>query len=92
MTLATFGSKEEASFFNSKAGIDVWVGVGDILNEGSFAQVDGEPTPQLPWANGMPDDFSSNENCVQSGWLGSFNDNNCMKVIKFSCQTKEMIA
>jgi Lectin C-type domain len=90
--LTTFGSTEEAVFFNSKAGIDIWVGIDDIMKEGYLVQQDGVKVPNLPWANNMPDDFAAMEDCVQSGYFGGFNDMDCNRVMKFACESKETIS
>jgi Lectin C-type domain len=93
MNLATFRTSKEAAFFNSNAGNDIWVGINDIMEEGTFVQVDGVKTPPLSniWYNGGPDDVGSNENCVESGYYSTFNDVNCKDVMKFACTTNEVL-
>jgi Lectin C-type domain len=91
MIMATFRSRKEAELFNSKAGVDIWVGISDLYNENSFVQIDGVKIPDLPWFSGMPDDFASNENCVQSGYVGGFDDMTCKREMKFACATNELL-
>jgi Lectin C-type domain len=92
MTLATFESKQQADFFTNNSGVDVWVGVNDIAKEGSFIQVDGVTTPELPWRKGSPTDGGSNQDCVQAGYYTYFfTDQNCLDKMMFACQIKTTI-
>jgi Lectin C-type domain len=91
MNLATFRTREEAVFFNSKAGVDIWVGIDDIMKEGYLVQQDGVKVPDLPWASPAPDDLATIEDCIQSGFIGGFNDLDCNRVLRFACETKETL-
>ena len=91
MNLATFESFEEANYFNSIAGKEVWVGITDAVKEGEFIQVTGTPAPSLPWNAGEPNDYENNEDCVQSGYDGGFNDHDCSLVMRFACEKYEEV-
>jgi hypothetical protein len=86
MNLATFDSFEEAQYFNSIAGKDVWVGITDAVEEDKFVQVTGAPTPNLPWNYGEPNNYNENEHCVESGYDGGFNDFDCSMKFRFACE------
>jgi Lectin C-type domain len=91
MTLVTFRTKEEADYFNSVSGSNIWVGVDYIMTEGYLVQEDGVKVPELPWYKDTPDNFNGEEYCVQSGYYSAFNDVNCKDKMKFACQSKETI-
>jgi Lectin C-type domain len=91
MNLATFDSREEAKYFNSIAGKEVWVGITDQKEEGKFIQITDDQEADIPWNAGEPNNFNDDENCVQSGFDGGFNDNDCKSVIRFACERVEYI-
>lgn len=86
MKFVTFESYEEAEYFNTVAGKECWVGITDVVTEGTFMQVSGVIAPNLPWSVGQPSN-DNNEDCVVSGYLGGFNDDNCHQLRRFACET-----
>lgn len=76
------------SFF---AGKEVCDGITDQKEEGNFIQITDGQTPDIPWNSGEPNNFNDDENCVQSGFDGGFNENDCKSVIRFACERVEHI-
>lgn len=89
MNLVTFESFEEAQYFNSIAGKEVWVGTNDFEEEGVFRQITDGSIPSLPWNEGEPNNYEGNEDCVQSGFDGGFNDHDCSLENLFACEIVE---
>lgn len=85
MSFVTFESSEEATYFNAIAGNECWVGITDEVTEGTFMQVSGVLSPNLPWTQGQPSN-DHNEDCVDSGYLGGFNDDKCHELRRFACE------
>jgi Lectin C-type domain len=92
MTPVAFSTKEEAVYFNSIAGDNIWVGINDIMKDGYLVQEGGVKVPEMPWANGAPNNVNLNKNCIQSEFIGAFNNKNCNDQLKFGCKTIETIA
>lgn len=60
-----------APFFN------YWVGLNDIVTEGTFVWVSGEPVTYTNWAGGEPNNSGGNEDAVVmnwNSWPGLWND------------------
>jgi Lectin C-type domain len=95
MNLVTFDTTEEAKYFMKAANEPLWVGINDIertTNPRSFVQVNGVPFPSnFPWNNGEPNNSDGNEHCVHSGSNGRYNDLPCSRVLKFACESFEII-
>lgn len=53
----------ELAALTTAAAADLWVGVGDGANEGTYTTVRGAPATFLPWEPGEPDN-SGNQDCV----------------------------
>jgi Lectin C-type domain len=99
MNLVTFDTTEEAEYFMKAANEPLWVGINDIertTNPRSFVQVNGVPFPtvRFPWYPGEPNNSGGNEHCVDSTkWdtNGGYNDLPCSQVLKFACESFEII-
>jgi Lectin C-type domain len=96
MNLVTFDTTEEAEYFMRATNEPLWVGINDIertTNPRSFVQVNGVPFPtvRFPWSTGEPNIYVGNEHCVQSGYNGGYNDLPCSQVLKFACESFEII-
>jgi hypothetical protein len=99
MNLVTFETYAEAEYFKNqvanklkpqwdgenKESRGIWVGINDLKAEGNFVQVNGVPTPTLPWSPSDPNNFGGAENCVFSDINGFF-DGPCEWALGFACE------
>ena len=90
MTLAVFGSFNEAKHFNKVARREVWVGINDSDKEGEFVRVTDKQKVDIPWDYGEPNNAAYSEHCVQSVPGKNFNDNRCGSEIFYSCEKVEI--
>ncbi|XP_027220609.2 perlucin [Penaeus vannamei] len=69
------------------ASTQVWLGATDQSSEGTWKWLDGRPITS-DWANGMPDNYSGNENCLdlRIKWHPPLNDSVCEVAERFVCQ------
>ena len=44
---------------------DIWIGINDIANEGSFVAVDGRQVSWTKWDSGEPNNSGGNEDAVE---------------------------
>lgn len=63
-----------------------WIGLGDSATEETFFWVTGAPLTLAPWGNGEPNDKNDNEDCVQIGASGSWNDDSCNELLVYACE------
>jgi Lectin C-type domain len=93
--LVTFDTREEAEYFMKATNESLWVGINDIekiTNPRTFVQVNGVAFPSnFPWSMGEPNNEGGNEHCVHSWPYGTYNDFPCSQVLKFACESFEII-
>ena len=90
MSFVTFETNEEAEYFNSISGNQCWVGITDVARRGTFMQVSGVISPNLPWTQGQPSN-SNDEDCVTAGYQSGFNDDKCFQLRRFACEKYSQI-
>jgi hypothetical protein len=91
MNLATFKTYEEALFFKNSVGSYVWVGINDLATPGTILQVNGDPTPTLPWYPGDPNNVGGTHRCVVSIPEGFF-QYKCTEAFSFACESFENVS
>lgn len=64
----------------------VWVGIDDLVVEGNFLTVRGQPATFLPWAAGQPDDAPPGEDCVAALSADTFDDQQCSNMLPAVCE------
>lgn len=85
MSLATFDTLNEASFFDGAVKYNAWVGIRDNNHNKQFTRVTDDLVVNniIPWRPGQP---SGGEYCVHS-WDGyNFNDLSCNSNLRFACE------
>ncbi|XP_072923102.1 alpha-N-acetylgalactosamine-specific lectin-like [Hemitrygon akajei] len=68
-----------------------WIGLNDISQEGNFTWIDGTDYTYRRWAGGQPDDYQSNEDCVQLDYFTGtpyWNDLSCDTNLGLVCAYK----
>jgi hypothetical protein len=65
-----------------------WIGLNDLVAEGSYVWTDGTPFDYEGWAGGEPNDAGDNEECVHlASWAGGFwNDIPCEVELRYICR------
>ncbi len=78
----------ELAAVNMAAGaVEIWVGVGDQANEGTFVTGRGAPATFLPWAAGQPDNApAGGADCVFSSSAGLYSDDRCTTTRRAVCE------
>ncbi|XP_006818100.2 C-type lectin mosGCTL-1-like [Saccoglossus kowalevskii] len=56
---------------------NVWIGVNDLYNEGTYKYVTGRDATYTNWRDGEPSDGSGRENCVEMSYEYDFKWNDC---------------
>jgi hypothetical protein len=76
--LVTINDASEENWLHGFEGPHTWwLGHNDIQSEGSWRWSHGSSS-YANWAPGMPDDWSSNEDCAHDNWSGGrWNDASC---------------
>jgi hypothetical protein len=75
--LAVPDDATELMNLHTLAGGTFWVGVNDLVTEGTYAKVTGGTATFLPWAAGQPDDAGgAGQDCV-AATATSFSDEDC---------------
>lgn len=65
----------------------VWIGLNDVVTEGSFHWSDGSQLTYSKWAAGQPDNKNSYQNCVEMVVRGgNWMDTSCGRQLPFICQ------
>ncbi|XP_057683862.1 galactose-specific lectin nattectin-like [Corythoichthys intestinalis] len=65
---------------------DTWIGYHDTIAENAFIWTDGTPNNFEAFASGQPDNFNSNEDCVEFEDLDEmWHDDNCEDENAFVC-------
>jgi len=67
------------------AGGDTWLGIEDMVTEGSFETVLGGAATFLPWAAGQPDD-AANSDCVEGLASQTYDDRRCSSSVIAVCE------
>ncbi|XP_027032178.2 C-type lectin domain family 4 member E-like [Tachysurus fulvidraco] len=82
--LVIVDSREEQAFISKYSnGSHAWIGLTDIVTEGTFKWVDGSPLTTEFWWVGEPNDVARNEDCVIINFrlarsvILTWNDYNC---------------
>ena len=66
--LVVISSERERSYLQSQlppATGQLWIGLNDVDEEGSYIWMDGSPLSYHFWAQGQPHDVDHSENCVE---------------------------
>ena len=85
--LATISSSEENTLVqNITTGTDCWIGLNDIVNEGTFLWPDGSSPTYTEWGSGEPNNLGG-EDCVHI--IGTdWNDLPCTLTLScYSCSS-----
>lgn len=88
MTLTTFDSREEASYFVSITTGNIWVGIRDLDKNKKFLRITDKKdvTGILPWGEQEPNNKYGQEYCVHRYEMKvGFNDRGCHHELNFSC-------
>ena len=64
----------------------VWVGIDDLIVEGNYLTVRGQPATFLPWAAGQPDNAPPGEDCVAALAAGTLDDQQCSSSLRAICE------
>lgn len=65
----------------------VWIGLNDVVTEGSFHWSDGSQLTYSKWATGQPDNKNGYQNCVEMVVHGgNWMDTSCGRQLPFICQ------
>jgi len=74
---------------------NVWIGLDDMENEGTFVWSDGTPFCDCGgynnWNEGEPNDLGGNEDCTHLLPNGRWNDLNCNKKIQYVCEVGQAL-
>ena len=65
---------------------DVWLGYDDIAVENDFQWITGSPNPFEAWAQGEPNNTNNDEDCVELGREGLWNDQECVDTNSYICE------
>jgi len=64
-----------------------WIGLSDLMVEGTFKWESAEPFAYTHWIAGQPDDFQMAEDCVEMYQVtGEWNDDNCTYEYMYVCE------
>ena len=68
---------------------NIWIGVNDIDEEGTFAAVDGQEVTYTKWRNGEPNNYGGNEDgfLIVGGTNGMWADKGIQYQEKFVCMS-----
>lgn len=66
-------------------GLDAWLGLTDLAEEGSWTWLNGEPIAYSRWASGQPDN-AGEEDCGGTFYDGSWNDYPCWYPLGAICE------
>ncbi|KAG7241342.1 hypothetical protein INR49_025727, partial [Caranx melampygus] len=97
--LVSIHSEDEDSFVRSfikyfdPAQGYTWIGLSDTQKEGSWMWSDGSAAKFFSWCAGQPDNYGSNEDCVQTngGTNLKWNDIECSNTYASVCRDTDMI-
>lgn len=74
--------------YNRLSGFGLWIGLNDLLSEGSFTWADGSALDGFRnWADTQPDDYEGKEDCVETEYTNStWNDYKCEELLWSFCE------
>jgi hypothetical protein len=75
--LATIADADENAFVSTLCGCDRWIGLNDLLVEGTFVWVTGEPVAYTNWSPGEPSNNSGVQHCVRMAADARWDDDEC---------------
>jgi len=86
--LASIESQAEQDFVAGLAGSDgAWIGLSDILTEGTFTWADGAALSYENWRPNQPNNGNNNQHCA---WIRDtdmlWDDVLCNKMLPYACQ------
>ncbi|XP_061416055.1 macrophage mannose receptor 1-like [Lethenteron reissneri] len=89
--LASIHNEDEMSFIGAHVSDTAFIGLNDIVHEGTWEWVDGTPTDYLRWREGQPDNWMNSEHCVTvlnpaAYGRAEFNDINCNQPHVYVCK------
>jgi len=93
--LASIETQEEQNTIENLADPNgAWIGLNDILSEGTAAWADGSPVSFTNWRNNQPNNAGMGQHCV---WMrganvadpGTWDDIVCNKNEAFACQKQK---
>ena len=90
--LAVIGSEDENLWIYDRAadilGSQVWIGLHDLDEEGSWFWVDGSAPMYTAWADNEPNDWGDGEDCAEMlRWEDpTWNDSSCAQEEYFICE------
>lgn len=85
--LAVPNGATELMGLNALAGQPAWVGINDLMIEGTFVEVEtGGPATFLPWFAGNPDDDGPGQDCVMAGGSTAISDEDCNVSLAAVCE------
>ena len=91
-SLASIESAEEQQIVEDNAADGAWIGLNDILNEGTATWVNGASVGFTNWRNNQPNNGGMGQHCV---WVrsqsqadpGTWDDVVCNRDLPYVCQT-----
>lgn len=88
--LATIENGNENAFVHSQITVDSWIGYTDMVTEGTFLWVTGEPTTYTNWFSGAPDNLAPGQDCAimyaDNPGPGMWNDQDCSENRPYVCE------
>ncbi|XP_034062729.1 asialoglycoprotein receptor 1-like isoform X2 [Gymnodraco acuticeps] len=90
--LVVIDSLEEQEFLNMlmHKGQNVWIGLTDSLQEGTWMWVDGSNVTTKFWQPGQPNSYNRNQDCGENiqktPGVGQWNDDGCFAVQNWICE------
>lgn len=90
--LVVIDSLEEQEFLNMlmHKGQNVWIGLTDSLQEGTWMWVDGSNVTTKFWQPGQPNSYNGNQDCGENlqktPGVGQWNDDGCFAVQNWICE------
>jgi hypothetical protein len=85
--LATITYASEQTIVWSNVGAtNAWIGLNDIVTEGTWQSVTGSYWPYMHWDTGEPNNTGGNEDCVQFTATGAWNDATCTNTYGYICE------
>ena len=89
--LAVLDNDGEKDAMRGAIGGDTWLGVTDIVSEGTFFKVTTGVATYLPWDPGEPNNAGGNEDCVELKGSG-LNDEGCDRSHGYACECDGLAA
>merc|ERR1712215_277152 len=86
-TLATIQSQaEQDGVYALTGGTGAWIGLADVLEEGTFSWVDGAAVSYTNWRPNQPNNGGGNQHCAWIRPDGGWDDVVCGKTNAYVCQ------